>query len=117
MTRGAYLLVLPLVFVSAAITAVSAYTAGATLKALLARMVVSAVLAGAAGFILWAWLLIKIQPQADLAVNGEGVKGVKVDIEVADADVGEPALQPLQTKEISEGEARIFPARNSPPPA
>lgn len=117
MTRGAYLLVLPLVFVSAVTTAVSAYIAGATLKALLARMVISAVLAGSAGLILWAWLLIKIQPQKDLAENGKVVKGVSVDIEVADDAVEEPTLQPLKTKEVSEGEARIFPARNSPPPA
>lgn len=115
MTRGAYFLVLPLVFVSAVMTAASAYIAGATLKALLARMVISAVLAGSAGFILWAWLLLKIQPQKDLAENKIVVKGVSVDIEVADDADEEPTLQPLQTKEISEGEARIFPARNSPP--
>ena len=109
--------VLPLVFISAVLTAASAYIAGATLKAVLARMVISAVLAGAAGFILWTWILVKLQSQQDLAKNGEGVKGASIDIEVADDAGVEQTMQPLQAKKISPGEARIFPAMNSPPPA
>lgn len=109
MNRGTVLIGFLLAALCALVTAVSAYSAGATTKSLLLRVTTSAILAGSLGIIFVSWFRIKMLQSDELGNNMSG--GHAIDIEVSDDMSGENEWQPMDAEQISEEDARVFPAR------
>lgn len=113
MTKG--LAALLLAVLCAVVTAISAYIAGATPKALMMRVMTSAVIAGSLGLIVELWLHEKTSCRT---VSDNTAGGHMVDIEISDNtpenldNIPENnEWQPLHAAQISEADTRVIPAR------